>query len=385
MRHQGVNIDFKHYFELKGKTITYVRGTTKHGCDFEAYVPHEQSGQAISHVAGLCVMPSDIVDEQRAREVFNSFGLGNSVLNSVNETGYYGNTLLQTALEGRASSVVYAAGFTHKTSRWKPWERITKRILTHESAQNQVKDALYLGERLSINPSNKISLQAHSLSTVEAVRLMADQKPFREKDYSEPYNIKSIVLHSCYTTPEDALSADKSMLRIPGNIWHFGFKKLKSLYRTFEKWKKGLGRIVPGIYCAYPLQFQINPKFQDPKKAPKGWKGAFFLNGGCANYFLDGMGSAVDALKDSYDSGNTFMDTRDLLFVQTGQDSIFSYNNQVTVERTISSIIGSNGNVRDSLKMPGHNHCPFVNYGERRSHIMQDRLNYIARISALTK
>lgn len=269
--------------------ISYIRGFTTHGSEFEAYIPEKQSGQVIAHLAGLGVMPSTIETTLEAEKIFGALEhkkRAADMLDEVNRSGYYGNTLLQTARGGRASIVVYGKGFNREEQSF--WQRCKGRLVTDTTAKQQLQDAIALSEIVSTGSSG-VALASHSLTTQEGVRFLTNPHSYSIDNYCDASSVKTMIFQALYTSPDNAVRNAESI-----------FKKIKTRLKLEKSlfWRP-LFKMTAHLYRKYNIQlFGVQPFFADFKKfqlsgfyhnntVPTSWLQASVVNAASAAYFLE--------------------------------------------------------------------------------------------------
>jgi hypothetical protein len=408
----------KHTFQVEGAVIHYIRGFTRDGSAFEAYVPEEQSGTVISYVAGLCVKPSIITTKAEATKVFgddSTHHMSEWLLEGVNKTGYYGNTQLRLALEGRASVAVFEVGFD-QTDR-NPLRKILDRVIDNTTAQNQFLGAIALGEALGKTVSgmpsyrSRVTLATHSLSTREFLNFVSDPNRYVDDDDDDDYVnldlVKSFVPHALIVNPHNdtknaflertlrkwgakiSLNPEKSKFWVPAFRFLSFIDGLLERYTPFDS--KNVP--VPGLNPFYLGGKALQVNMDHCVDYPKAWGQGRILHGGSAGYALDAPDEFIKPLPGAPDSNrlsakaSLFIGRRPVMYVIPGDDMMASSASQQEFVGEINAWMDRDSgrhSSRHTLVLDGLRHNPFVDYGAPDSLIMKSRREYIRRMVAFT-
>ena len=403
-----------HTFQVDDTVVHYIRGFTKHGSVFEAYVPEEQSGTVISYVAGLCVKPSIITTNGEATKVFGddtTRHMPDLLLEEVNQTGYYGNTQLRLALEGRASVTVFEVGFDRSERNFV--EMVLDRVIDGVTAKNQFLDAIALGGALGKTvprmPSYRsgVTLATHSVATKEFLRFVFDSDRYvGGDDYVNADLVRSFIPHALYVNPHEATrnalfertlrkgGASISLNPERSKFWVPAFWLLNVIDGAVEGFTPfDSNRILIPAVNPYIGAEDLQVNMDHCKMYPDAWVQGHVLNWTSAGYALGAPDEFIKPLSGIPDSNRLsaqashFIGTRSVMYVVPGADGICSSESQQKFATDINAWMDRDSRrtaLRDTLVLEGLGHNPFVDYGASDSVIMQSRKEYIRRVVALT-
>lgn len=371
----GFNLKLAHTFSMRGRTLYYIRGFTRYGAEFEAYIPRIQDGQVIAHLAGFGILPSMVETEKTAEDLLG--GEGNKkessvILTRINEAGYYGNTLLKTALEGRASVVVYAKGFNSEVKGF--WSKYKHRLVTDKTAKQQLQDAIALGEIFSTRSgSPAVALASHSLTTQEAVRFLADPHSYTIDDYCNATSVKSIIFQSLYTTPDNAVrNAEPFFEKIKAKLKTEKSLFWKPLFEAAAYLYKKLGAQLPGVQPFFGSfkKYQLSEWYINKNVSPA-WQQAKIVNAASAAYFL---ASPYATLHEKIKDPALVSKIKLLAFIPE-KDAICSPESQQTLYTKIKQWISTVRLRQDQgITLPFYSHNIFVDYPEKGSDLLTGTL-----------